>query len=628
MPTNTLKRDIATGLMICIHDLFHEWKLSSCLVLAIAAVIAPLLLLFGLKYGTIATLRSRLVEDPKNREIIPVSTSNYQNEWFEAIAAHPDVAFLMPATRQIAATADVSLTSSGETKKLARLDIVPTGPGDVLLLDNGAFIPDEDQCVLTRLAADELGAKPGDSLSCVIGRSRLGRSESVSVSLTVRSVLPDRAGARKAIFVPLQLVEAIEAYKDGRAVPRYNWSGDIPKAYPKYDGFLLLFPSPLPEDERLSLTMGTGLSQVREISSGELPDLLGLPLPDDLHLTAYLLHVLRTPVGSDSLEAVQEKVRGKNALIIPYVKPIQVSISNPAKNETQRMTLLGCPSGGDTLSRLGRSSLPMAQEVSGAHGITSLLQAILPAEMGIAQVEEHLTIYFEENGRSLSFPLRVAGKEENLRSALIPSELMGILRTFGQREIFYSESEEEFLVGRLSYAGFRMYARTIDDVEPLRRFLKEQGVDVSTKADEIERVKSMDRGLTRVFWLVAVVGIIGCMAALVASLASSVERKKRDLSILRLMGMSGWVIFQVPVSQAVILGIVGFLMATGGFFLISTLINEVFARDLLPGEKMCALASVHFMVALLGTLLVVFSSSLLAAWETTRIDPADALRDE
>ncbi|MDD3471313.1 MAG: ABC transporter permease [Syntrophaceae bacterium] len=627
MAAERVANDFETGLIISVHDLFHEWKLSSCLVLAIAAVIAPLLLLFGLKYGTIATLRSRLVEDPKNREIIPVSTSNYHKEWFDAIAIRRDVTFLMPTTRQIAGSIDVSLPTN-RGKKTVRLDIVPTGRGDVLLTENGAIIPDEGECVLTRLAAEEIGAKPEDVLACVVGRSRQGKSETVSFSLKVISVLPDRAGTRKALYVPLELVEAVEAYKDGRAVPRYDWPGDLPKAYPKFDGFVLLFPAPLPEAEKLSLTMGTGLSQVREISPAEMPDFLGFALPDYLSLTGYLLHVLHTPVGSDSLEAVNEKLRGRNAIALPYVKPIKVSLSREGVAGLYELTLLGYPAISATLNRLGQSSLPAIGEVPERRNVGSLLQLVLPAAMEFGEVGQTFTLTFNENGRTLSFPINVATKGEHLRPALVPSDLMGILNAFRQREIFYSESEHEFLVGRLSYAGFRMYARTIDDVEPLRRCLVAEGIEVSTKADEIERVKSMDRGLTRVFWLIAVVGIVGCMAALVASLASSVERKKRDLSVLRLLGMSGWIVFQVPVSQAVCLGMTGFLTATAVFFLIAAVINQVFAKDLLQGEKMCALAASHFAIALVGTLAVVFFSSLFAAWQTTRIDPADALRDE
>ena len=54
---------------LAIYDLVHEWILSLRPVLAFAAVIAPLLLLMGLKHGTIATLRHKLIQDPVYREI-------------------------------------------------------------------------------------------------------------------------------------------------------------------------------------------------------------------------------------------------------------------------------------------------------------------------------------------------------------------------------------------------------------------------------------------------------------------------------------------------------------------------------------------------------------------------------
>ena len=42
---------------LAMADLRHEWILTLCLVIAVAAVVAPLLILQGLKHGTVATLR-------------------------------------------------------------------------------------------------------------------------------------------------------------------------------------------------------------------------------------------------------------------------------------------------------------------------------------------------------------------------------------------------------------------------------------------------------------------------------------------------------------------------------------------------------------------------------------------
>jgi putative ABC transport system permease protein len=72
--------------------------------MAVAAVLSPLLLTFGLKYGTIDTLRMRLIQDPRNREIRPMASQAFSHEWFAQMQQRPDVAFIVPMTRQIAAT--------------------------------------------------------------------------------------------------------------------------------------------------------------------------------------------------------------------------------------------------------------------------------------------------------------------------------------------------------------------------------------------------------------------------------------------------------------------------------------------------------------------------------------------
>lgn len=54
---------------LAFRDFLHEWRVSLCLIFALAAVLAPLLVLFGLKSGIIATMTERLRADPHNLEI-------------------------------------------------------------------------------------------------------------------------------------------------------------------------------------------------------------------------------------------------------------------------------------------------------------------------------------------------------------------------------------------------------------------------------------------------------------------------------------------------------------------------------------------------------------------------------
>ena len=88
-------------------DWCAEARLSACAVLGLAAVLAPLLVLFGLKYGLVATLTERLLADPRTRELLPVGSGRYDAAWFERLRARPEIGFVVPRTRQIAATAEL-----------------------------------------------------------------------------------------------------------------------------------------------------------------------------------------------------------------------------------------------------------------------------------------------------------------------------------------------------------------------------------------------------------------------------------------------------------------------------------------------------------------------------------------
>lgn len=87
------------------QDYRSDWRLSACAVLALVAVLVPLLVLFGLKFGLVGSLTERLQRDPGVREIIPLGGARFDAAYVAALAARPDVAFAVPRTRQIAASA-------------------------------------------------------------------------------------------------------------------------------------------------------------------------------------------------------------------------------------------------------------------------------------------------------------------------------------------------------------------------------------------------------------------------------------------------------------------------------------------------------------------------------------------
>ena len=396
-------------LRLAYRDFAHERRISLCFVLALMAVLAPLLVLFGLKFGLVDTLARRLVESPANREVLAVGSRQFDEAWFTRIAARDDVAFVVPNTRRIAASLS-RLMNPATGGDVRALQMIPTGPGDPLLGDSTA--PDGvAELVLSASAAAKLGAKAGDRLVARIDRHRQGRDEGVVWELKVTEILAPEVLAEEAALVPLTLLVATEDYRDGVAVQELGWEG-----------------SPPPEGPR-------------------------------------------------------------------------------------------------------------------------------------------------------------------------------------------------------SYARFRLYATSIYTVAALQSDLAAEGIEVRTQVAEIAAMQSLDRNLTRVFWLIALIGTLGFLASLAANLLANVERKRRELSIVRLIGFPTLSLVLFPVTQAILVAVLGALAALAVYLPVAAALNGWFATNLQPGESICRLLPGHVAIALTATLVGAAASAAWAGWRAARIEPAEGLRD-
>ena len=231
------KRGFETVIRLSLKDYFHERLLSACAVLGLAAVLAPLLLLFGVKSGIINTMADRLIEDPRNREVTPVGSGRYGEDWFSVAAKRPGVAFVIPQTRSIAASM-VLYNGEGEKPHSVVVDLVPTGEGDPLLEKWGRIPKNETSVVLSNTAARKLNVAAGQEVIGRVGRSVAGIKEQVTIRLKVAAVLPIEAFPREAAFVRLGLLEATEDYRDGRGTEAFGWPGQArppgPREYPSF----------------------------------------------------------------------------------------------------------------------------------------------------------------------------------------------------------------------------------------------------------------------------------------------------------------------------------------------------------------------------------------------------------
>ncbi len=382
------------------QDYRDDGWLSACSVLALVAVIAPLLVLFGLKFGLVSSLTERLENDPATREIIPLGGGRFSHAFVEQLAQRSDVAFAIPRTRQIAATAQVGALI---------LEMLPTAPGDPLL--SGLPVPaGPDQIVLSHTAAEKLAARPGDWLQTRFARQVAGRVEAQGTRLQVLAVLPLEAFARDGLFAGLSLLEAAEDYRDGRAVLALGWPGDA---------------------------AGEGAQRV--------------------------------------------------------------------------------------------------------------------------------------------------------------------------------------------YPGFRLYARSLSDVEPLRVHFAAQNLLVSTQVLSIAQVQSLSRNLSIVFWIIAGLALAGAFAAIFAGALAAVARKRRELSVLRLLGFSTGALLLFVTLQALYGAGFAALLSAGLYGLAEAGLNRLFVQ--VPGEYASHLLVRHYALALVAVLGVSAVAAACGGWRVARIQACEGLRD-
>ena len=398
---------LSKAFLLASRDYIHEWQMSFCFVLSLAAVLGPMMVLFGLKFGIVGAMVDQLIEDPRNREIRPVSSGRYNHAWLENVRTRSDVSFLVPRTRSIAAT--IELGSEGSSRNV-RAELIPSDQGDPLLSPQGELPEGVTRIVLSRSTAKKLQVEAGDTLNGSLARQFRGHKERVHLPLTVAAVAPARAFSRDGAFVSVTLLEALEDYRDGRAVPRMGWTGD----------------------------------------------------------------------------------RGNSA------------------------------------------------------------------------------------------------------------------RT---------------------YPGFRLYARSIYDVAGLRDAFADLGVDVHTHAADIELVQRMNRNLTAIYWVIALIGLFGFSLSLGASLWANVDRKRKELSVLRLVGFRTMDIAWFPMVQALYTAILGWALAVGLYQAVARVINAMMASQLDEGQQVCRLLPHHYGIALALTCGAAVIAAGLAGLRSAHVEPSESLRD-
>lgn len=392
---------------LAMQDLWHDRIISFCIVSSLVAVIAPLLLLFGLRFGIVDQLQEDLTRDPRNLEIRMLSSGSYDQNWITQLQQRPDVGFAIGQTRSLNTLADLQTDIS---HFIENAEVIPTSVGDPLL--GKLEIHQENDVIVTQEAARKLAARVGDTINIQVSRLLDERREWGRKSVTIVGILPATYFNRAAIFTQPSLLLAIEHFRDGYAV-----------------------------------------------------------------------------------------------------------------------TELGSASGAQLNSKPPR------------------------------------------------------------------------------------------------YARARLYAHDIDQVASLERDLRAQRIETTSRLADIENVKSINRVLGIIFNTIAATALVGCITSLVGSFIANVDRKRKHIAVLRLLGFTRPAVGGYVIVQGCLLSLMAYVGGFGLYLLASQVFNQALAGGQATDQMLCKITPLHGLVALLLTLVVAILVASIGAYRAINIEPAQSLRE-
>lgn len=395
---------------LSLRDLLHERTLALCSVVGLAAVLAPLIVLFGLKHGIIEGLRAELIENPRSRMVVNAANRQFDAAFLRRLAARPDIGFVIPRTRTL--NTEARFERADRPGTVLRAELLATAAGDPLVAGLPRAGPLE--VVPSASVAARLGLAPGMPVTLRALRGEAGAREVLVLPVIVSAVAPPAAFGRDGVFVDLRLLLLVDGFTDG----------------------------------------------------------------------------------------------------------------------------------------------------------------VLPVTAGPAEVRDD--------------PDRV-------------------------------------------YAGFRAHARRLEDVTAVDHALRREGVEVETLAEQVAGLLRLDGSLTVLFGLLAGLGGIGYLVSLGVGLYANVERKRRDLSLLRLIGLLRRDLVLFPLLQAAVIALAGAVLAGSVALAVAAVVNGLPIAGATAGaaeaRPICIVAPVHLLLAVLATLAGAAVAAVSAGLRAARILPAEGLRD-
>ncbi len=202
-----------------------------------------------------------------------------------------------------------------------------------------------------------------------------------------------------------------------------------------------------------------------------------------------------------------------------------------------------------------------------------------------------------------------------------PLAMAASLEAFQERDSATTESRAHI------FPSFRLYARDITDVATLEADLLAQGMEIRTEVGRIGWTLSIDRNLTALFAVLTACAATGVVVTLAVSLWGNVARKRRALSLLRLLGLPARALVAFPLVQGGLIAAIGSILGACVALAVGDIINAAYGTAYLEGNALCVIAPRHILAAIAGSIVLALLASLIALRPVLRISPSEGMHE-
>ncbi|MEM8685814.1 MAG: ABC transporter permease [Pseudomonadota bacterium] len=608
-----------------------EITFAACLIFSIVAVITPLMFLWSVKVGFVDRLKEDFINDPRYRVIRPDNASVKQAELLDRIKQVDGVSFLQPMVAFTPRGIDIGFKADGR-RVTSEARLIATSLDDPIheRLAEGTA-PSGDQVVVSQDLAKRKGLQVGDELILLIGRIVNDRRERVRLKLSVTGVMSAESSNITTVWVPLEIERAVENFRSGIAVPRRGWAGISGQPKRSYEAALILTPEPIGERRRTELRIRFGANEINQLDLKKtLEQICGTACAARSETEFNkVIHIVRRPKGLYSSVDIAE---GKDIL---------GGIGGTTEGLIGRMKAHVTQGDRGDLGMVDVVSLPKSLEpvfsieLERGKVFAATNQIALPKDRQrdfASNGESTLFVEFEVpkitgQPAKIKLPLRpVFYDAPSDAPALISSDLAGMINRAQQVALEFDQQNLSFIERSIGFRGFRAIAQTFEAVPEIAEKLEAMGVSVRARTDDIVRLQKLERSLNVLVLIVGVVAAIGAISILSSSFFANVQRKIVQFACLRLLGFDKTAVSLIPLFQAILIGVYGFVASVIAFLIISAIVNGYIASAIGFDATLSKLGLDHFMV-FFG--FVIFCSTFSASFASrlaTKADPARALK--